>query len=111
MAEYIEREAFLKDIKARYCSPCEAAEKDYNGCKCRACWVDDMTDEIIDAPAADAAPVMHGRWEFLGPNRLVRECMCGTCSVCKVRSKYIVNVKLCPNCGAKMDGGTENAAN
>ena len=55
---------------------------------------------------ADVAPVAHGRWEFLGPNRLVRECMCGTCSVCKVRSKYIVNVKLCPNCGAQMDGET-----
>lgn len=24
---------------------------------------------------------------------------------CKVRSKYIVNTMLCPNCGAKMDGG------
>lgn len=55
-------------------------------------------------PAADVAPVVHGRWEFLGPNRLIGECMCGTCSVCKVRSKYIVNTMLCPNCGAKMDG-------
>ena len=60
---------------------------------------------IINAPAADVAPVVHGRWEFLGPNRLIKECMCGTCSVCKVRSKYIVNTMLCPNCGAKMDGG------
>ena len=62
-------------------------------------------EQIIDcAPAADVAPVVHGRWEFLGPNRLIKECMCGTCSVCKVRSKYIVNTMLCPNCGAKMDG-------
>lgn len=49
------------------------------------------------------APVRHGRWEFLGPNRLVKECMCGTCSACKIRSKYITNIGLCPNCGAKMD--------
>ena len=55
-------------------------------------------------PAADVAPVVHGRWEFLGPNRLIKECMCGTCSVCKVRSKYIVNTMLCPNCGSMMDG-------
>ena len=60
---------------------------------------------IDDAPAADVAPVVRGRWEFLGPNRRIRGCMCGTCSVCKVRSKYIVNTMLCPNCGAKMDGG------
>ncbi len=64
--------------------------------------------EIEDAPAADAAPVVHGRWEWLGPNRLVTDCMCGTCSACKVRSKYIVNTMLCPNCGAKMDGGADN---
>lgn len=61
--------------------------------------------EMLDkAPAVDAVEVVHGRWEWLGPNRLVRGCMCGTCSVCKVRSKYIVNTLLCPNCGAKMDG-------
>ena len=57
-------------------------------------------------PTADVAPVRHGRWEFLGPNRLVKECMCGTCSACKIRSKYITNIGLCPNCGAKMDGAT-----
>lgn len=79
--------------------------------------------ELIDAaPTVDAVPVgrcknckyrkdrlycrriVDGRWEFLGPNRLIKECMCGTCSVCKVRSKYIVNTMLCPNCGARMDG-------
>lgn len=57
----------------------------------------------------DVAPVVHARWEWLGPNRLVTDCMCGTCSACKVRSKYIVNTMLCPNCGAKMDGGDSNA--
>lgn len=61
--------------------------------------------DMLKLPAADVAPVVHGRWEFLGPNRLIGECMCGTCSVCKVRSKYIVNTMLCPNCGAIMDGG------
>lgn len=60
-------------------------------------------------PAADVVPVVHGRWEWLGPNRLVTDCMCGTCSACKVRSKYIVNTMLCPNCGAKMDGGNNDA--
>ena len=54
-------------------------------------------------PAADVAEVRHGRWEFLGPNRLIKSCMCGTCSVCHVRSVYIVNTAICPNCGAPMD--------
>lgn len=52
---------------------------------------------------ADVAPVRHGRWEFLGPNRLAGDCMCGTCSFCKVRCKYIVNQYICPSCGAMMD--------
>ena len=60
-----------------------------------------LLDEI---PAADVAPVVHGQWEWLGPNRLVADCMCGTCSACKVRCKYIVNTMLCPNCGAIMGG-------
>ena len=69
----------------------------------------DLSSEKFEAairkiPSADVAPVVHGRWEWLGPNRLVADCMCGTCSACKVRSKYIVNTMLCPNCGAKMDG-------
>ena len=46
MAEYIDKEAFKKSAEERYCKPCKAAKKDYNGCRCRACWVDDMLDEI-----------------------------------------------------------------
>ena len=69
-------------------------------------WEFDMIVNLLDsAPTVDAVPVVHGRWEWLGPNRLVTDCMCGTCSACKVRSKNIVNTMLCPNCGAKMDGG------
>ena len=64
----------------------------------------DALSVIEEAPTIEAEPVRHGRWEFLGPNRLIGDCMCGTCSVCKVRCKYIVNKNICPNCGAKMDG-------
>ena len=106
MAEYFEREATIKRIEEVYCADCNS----YNGVRCRACGTGDVIDMIEDAPAADVAPVVHGRWEFFGPNRLIKECMCGTCSVCKVRSKYIVNTMLCPNCGAKMDGGADHEA-
>ena len=59
MDEYIKRETFLKDIEERYCLPCEGAGKDFNGCKRRACWVSAMRGDVIDAPAADVAPVVH----------------------------------------------------
>lgn len=65
--------------------------------------------KIRRMPAVDA--VKHGRWEFLGPNRLIKSCMCGTCSVCHVRSVYIVNTAICPNCGAPMDKEDEHEAN
>ena len=101
MDDFISREETIKRIKEVYCVGCNS----YHGVRCRACGTGDAIDIIDDAPAADVAPVGHGRWEWLGPNRLVTDCMCGTCSACKVRSKYIVNTMLCPNCGAKMDGG------
>ena len=61
MDEYIDREVFKKSVEEHYCKPCKAEGKDHNGCWCRACWVDDMLDEVIDAPPADVAPVVHGR--------------------------------------------------
>lgn len=91
MAEYIDKEEY-----------CE------KHCQCSNEYCDRQSCPIWKAPAADVAPVVHGRWEWLGPNRLVTDCMCGTCSACKVRSKYIANTMLCPNCGAKMDGGADD---
>lgn len=58
MAEYIDREAFKKSVEERYCKPCKAEGKDHNGCWCRACWVDDMLDEVECFQIADVAPVV-----------------------------------------------------
>ena len=102
MAEYIERETFLKDIEERYCLPCKEDGKDYNGCMCRACWVDDMLDDVIGEPAADVAPVRHGRWVDNG----IPDSMLSGCSVCGFTcgsSSFF----YCPICGAKMDESDE----
>jgi hypothetical protein len=88
MKEYIERAHLLKNLGYDDCNELVAR-------RCR--------DALSAVPAADVAEVRHGRWEFLGPNRLIKSCMCGTCSVCHVRSVYIVNTAICPNCGARMD--------
>ena len=58
MAEYIDKEAFKKSVEERYCNPCKAEGKDHNGCWCRACWVDDMLDEVDCFKPADVAPVV-----------------------------------------------------
>ena len=93
MKEYIERAAALDVVKR--------TSGDYV-----AAW-----SEIAHIPAADVAEVRHGRWEFLGPSRLIKSCMCGTCSVCHVRSKFISNIAICPTCGAHMDGEIKNETN
>lgn len=63
--------------------------------------------EVSDAPAADVAPVVHGRWKYCG---FLQECQaCGEIySVHGGNSGKSWN--FCPNCGAKMDGGDEDAA-
>lgn len=105
MSEHIEREAFLKDIEKRYCLPCKEAGKDHNGCKCRACWVDDMRGEVIDAPTADVAPVVHGRWAHLGGD----EWCCSACGfvITTDGSWDKPTKKYCEDCGAKMDGDSD----
>lgn len=54
--------------------------------------------DIEDAPAVDAAPVVHGEWIELHEENGHEV---GTCSYC--RHVRIVD-NYCPNCGAKMDG-------
>lgn len=104
MKEYIERAVAVQEL--------EVLRQEYE--------MHDDCDELVarrcrDAlsavPAADVAEVVHGRWEFLGPNRLIKSCMCGTCSVCHVRSKFISNIAICPTCGAHMDGEIKNETN
>ena len=57
---------------------------------------------IADAPTVDAAPVVHGRWRCHG------DCGVTECSVCGWSiEEYVGDYAYCPNCGAKMDGGSD----
>lgn len=99
MAEYIEREAFLKDVEERYCLPCKETGKDYYGCVCRACRVNDMCGEVIDAPAADVVPVVRCR-DCIYTRKLYGRLVCkyGTCSGCILREDF-----FCAN-GTRKEG-------
>lgn len=74
-------------------------------------------------PKAEVVPVVHGRWEpaesdFDDVDALfdVEDWCDWQCSVCHEDICYDDPMeqrwlpKYCPNCGAKMDGGDENAA-
>ena len=101
MAEYIEREA----AKGAVDHAMELTDTEF----------DIVCDYIDRIPAADIAPVRHGRWYSRGGRF--------RCSVCDNKA-FLKDIggtggwsheyeqqksPYCPNCGAKMDGGDNNA--
>ena len=119
MSDYISRGTFIADCEGRYCSPCKEQGQDWNGVRCRACWVDDMLLEVLDAPDADVEQVRSGKWNI----RLADETtLCLECSACGRRvvdidlhhlleaGEYSEACRRYPycHCGAKMDLEGEN---
>ena len=95
MAEYTDRE----ELRA-------AMQHIYNDPTCPM-HISAEIEQIIDcAPAADVAPVVHGRWENGNP----------ICPVCGEDKFKDLDADIwcdwlppfCPRCGAKMDGGNQN---
>jgi hypothetical protein len=73
-----------------------------------------VEDEIINFPAADVAPVRHGRWIDMGDF-----ISCSLCNATRMKEflcdydvarRLDVRTNYCPNCGAKMDGAIEESA-
>ena len=63
-----------------------------------------LSDEFeIDSPAADVAPVVHGRWEQDAEG----DWYCTNCdevvAICESGRERTYRKPYCPNCGAKME--------
>lgn len=98
MAEYIEREALIEDLD-------KAAKHGGMG----AIIAQTLQRYVQRVPAADVAPVVHGRWiEKSAPARKIYF----ECSHCGAQENKHTAIKgyYCWRCGAKMDGGVDNAA-
>ena len=86
MAECIKRDVVMKEIMA-------------------AKWMDGYDGAMAmaiaaSAPAADVAPVVHGEWIHHDDGVVT----CSECGNAESSDSY-----YCRYCGAKMDGGTDNA--
>ncbi len=68
-------------------------------------YLDGVMAVLETIPAADAAPVVHGKWEFEPESEYLYASL--ACSECGWRIIEDSNVKeeylYCPNCGAKLD--------
>ena len=88
MAEYIKRDALRQSLLIG------------------AAYLDEDTMmtvvNVLDCfPAADVAPVMHGRWEPVANTGIGNT---GRCSICRDAIYGYRAFKFCPNCGADMRG-------
>ena len=99
MADYIEREATIKLLRS-------LGSRDYRREKGTIQEAIKMISFPEYTPSADVAPVRHGRWVTHSdrPDSLI-------CSVCKCGFDMWKHDphNYCPNCGAKMDGGVDDA--
>ena len=64
---------------------------------------------ISDTPTVDAEPVRHGRWIDKGEYAVCTECGGRSGTQYDSAEPIPLMTQFCPNCGARMDGGEDNA--
>ena len=100
MAEYIERSAAVKAV-LRERSPANSVAQNRK--------LSIIQRDLLTMPAADVAPVVHGRWIHSRYEDCSEQFELVKCSQCNheayAMAFYVRGGNYCPNCGAKMDGG------
>lgn len=98
MAEYIEREEALDVVNGwrEQLIPMYGEHDEYVKC------LETVAEHLYFIPAAEVAPVVHGRWREMDKGYYV-------CSACNAFITVNYGYKYCSNCGAKMDGGQDDA--
>ena len=102
MAEYIERESMIKHLDILYDRMYAKSPQFYSGFML-------ARDYVREFPAADVAPVVHGRWKITIEHKDLfdMDVWKYTCSACDEYRLSAIPlseaIKFCPNCGARMD--------
>ena len=94
---FIDANNLIEEIREERCYNC----RNFKDMKCDYCGTADYIYMIEDMPAADVAPVRHGRWEEAsdGDGIVCPFCRTDFCTII-YDTEYF---NYCPNCGAKMD--------
>lgn len=111
MAEYIDREAAIKAIKNADCDAIADGAESYD--------LSYLKEIFFNIPAADVAPVVHGKCPICsGRKILTQDCDNGySVEVDAEQGEMsvwqgdtcltVISINHCPECGAKMDGGAK----
>ena len=101
MAEYIEREALLEALKEFRLNETMSKHLTREDCETARNAIERAQMVIERIPAADVAPVRHGRWvtHYLSGTTVAEGYVSTCCDMWNNRK-----CDFCPNCGAKMDG-------
>lgn len=113
---YINREDFLEQRRKVYCENCDRRKGLRNGklktlyeigdAPCRACAINDVLDDVEDAPAADVRPVVRGKWIPVGVDDMDEGMYkCSECGSEHFFPEILLGIpadNYCPNCGADM---------
>lgn len=99
MDDYIKRDALLKEISQQKAMSTHSFPR-------RHFTVNDVLTCIKTAPAADVAPVVHGKWIQPHWHNSVHAMNCSVCGGEVQHAEFRGVAKYysrCPHCGAKMD--------
>lgn len=101
MAEYIDREAAIRAVRGQR-GPCRSLAQNQ--------MLDRLKVDVERIPAADVAPVVHGKWEYISQTlNTLSQLRCSFCGWWSLDPSIDGAYNYCPNCGAKMDGGADDA--
>lgn len=104
MDEYISRKSAITYIREQS-EECQKAFEELGGeSGIYADAYNDLAEDFYSIPAADVAPVVHGRWEQDADG----DWYCTNCdevvAICESGRERTYRKPYCPNCGAKMEG-------
>lgn len=96
MAEYIEKQAAIKELYETYEHEYPTASGAFDEYATRI-----IPNVLRNLPPADVRPVRRGRWKRVDPRSTVVTFRCSECNY----YAHINATNFCPNCGADMREG------